>query len=190
MCLIRKLNEFMKGNLIITTSAVFNKDFTKRYALRCNIDHIGKTNNCSDCKTNRCFNCTRNKCIVCFGKNPSYAGGEKKIDNTTTRLINMAVRNGYTSIIILNLSPIIQTKNFKNTKSNDENMAVIKNVIESFTDVFCFWGADGSNFEDIDFITSMLKQKNTYSRGQTKQNQPLHVIGATSDFKINEHILF
>jgi hypothetical protein len=81
--------------------------------------------------------------LTVVGKNPSTAGIIKHTDNTFTRIIKIAIANGYSSVIFLNLSSKAETKftdGNENILHTIINKYVITTILRQGLNVYCYWG--------------------------------------------------
>lgn len=122
------------------------------------------------------------------GLNPSFIKNGKNA--TASILLDIALREGFDSIIITNLYGYI-TPNPKDLKTIDnpvgsENDMWIENMRNACTKILCIWGnhADKNRVEEI---LHLIKDK-SYMIGLTKLGQPRHVLHTKKDTPLQKYI--
>lgn len=115
------------------------------------------------------------------GLNPSVI---KKGKNSTVSILSqIALREGYDSLVITNLYGYI-TPNPKDLTNlvdpvGPENDMWIQDMINTCDKVLCIWGNNASK-ERVDKILPTIKKK-AYTIGLTKLGQPRHVLHTKKD---------
>ncbi len=115
------------------------------------------------------------------GLNPSIIKNGK--NSTVSILSQIALREGYDSLVITNLYGYI-TPNPKDLKTiedpvGSENDIWIQDMINTCDKVLCIWGNSG--LEDrINKILPLIKDK-AYTIGLTKSGQPRHILHTKKD---------
>jgi hypothetical protein len=115
------------------------------------------------------------------GLNPSFIKNGKNA--TASILLDIAMREGFDSIVITNLYGYItpDPKQLKGLSDpvGDENNIWIENMKNACSKILCIWGnnADKNRVEEI---LPLIKKK-AYTIGFTKSGQPRHVLHTKKD---------
>jgi hypothetical protein len=119
-----------------------------------------------------------------LGLNPSHIKNGK--NSTVSILMDIALREGFDSLVITNLYGYI-TPSPKDLKSiedpvGSENDIWIENMKNACSKILCIWGnnADRNRVEEI---LPTIKKK-AYMIGLTKSGQPRHVLHTKKDAKL------
>lgn len=146
----------------------------------------------SDCQKYQYFrfysiNQDAKKPLGIVGLNPSFIKNGK--NSTVSILSQIALREGYDSLIITNLYGYI-TPNPKDLKTVDdpvgpENDVWIQDMAKACDKVLCIWGNSGSEYR-IDKILPLIKNK-AYTIGLTKSGRPRHVLHTKKDVKLKKY---
>ncbi len=115
------------------------------------------------------------------GLNPSIIKNGK--NSTVSILMNIALREGFDSLVITNLYGYI-SPNPKDLKSIDdpvgsENDTWIENMKNVCSKILCIWG-NNVDKKRVDEILPSIKNK-AYTIGLTKSGQPRHVLHTKKD---------
>ena len=115
------------------------------------------------------------------GLNPSIIKNGK--NSTVSILSQIALREGYDSLIITNLYGYI-TPNPKDLKTIDDpvgpdNDVWINDMVKTCDKVLCIWG-NNPDKERVNKILPTIKKK-AYTIGLTKSGQPRHVLHTKKD---------
>ena len=115
------------------------------------------------------------------GLNPSIIKNGK--NSTVSILSQIALREGYDSLIITNLYGYI-TPNPKDLKTiedpvGSENDMWIQDMVNTCDKVLCIWG-NNADKERVNKILPTIKNK-AYTIGLTKSGQPRHVLHTKKD---------
>ena len=115
------------------------------------------------------------------GLNPSVIKNGK--NSTVSILSQIALREGYDSLIITNLYGYI-TPNPKDLKTIDDpvgpdNDVWINDMVKTCDKVLCIWG-NNPDKERVNKILPTIKKK-AYTIGLTKSGQPRHVLHTKKD---------
>lgn len=115
------------------------------------------------------------------GLNPSIIKNGK--NSTVSILSQIALREGYDSLIITNLYGYI-TPNPKDLKTiedpvGSENDLWIQDMVKTCDKVLCIWG-NNADKERVNKILPTIKNK-AYTIGLTKSGQPRHVLHTKKD---------
>ena len=115
------------------------------------------------------------------GLNPSIIKNGK--NSTVSILSQIALREGYDSLVITNLYGYI-TPNPKDLKTiedpvGSENDMWIQDMINTCDKVLCIWG-NNADKERVNKILPTIKKK-AYTIGLTKSGQPRHVLHTKKD---------
>ena len=115
------------------------------------------------------------------GLNPSIIKNGK--NSTVSILSQIALREGYDSLVITNLYGYI-TPNPKDLKTIEdpvgpENDMWIQDMVKTCDKVLCIWG-NNPDKERVNKILPTIKKK-AYTIGLTKSGQPRHVLHTKKD---------
>lgn len=115
------------------------------------------------------------------GLNPSVIKNGK--NSTVSILSQIALREGYDSLVITNLYGYI-TPNPKDLKTiedpiGSENDMWIQDMVNTCDKVLCIWG-NNADKERVNKILPTIKNK-AYTIGLTKSGQPRHVLHTKKD---------
>lgn len=118
------------------------------------------------------------------GLNPSIIKNGK--NSTVSILTQIAIREGFDSLIITNLYGYI-TPNPKDLKAikdpvGKDNDIWIKDMVNSCEKILCIWGNNASK-DRVDKVLPLIKDK-AYAIGFTKSGQPRHVLHTKKDAKL------
>lgn len=124
---------------------------------------------------------TANKPMGVLGLNPSLIKNGK--NSTVSILMDIALREGFDSIVITNLYGYI-TPSPKDLKSVDdpignENDRWIENMKNACSKILCIWGNNAEK-KRVEQILPSIKKK-AYTIGFTKSGQPRHVLHTRKD---------
>ena len=115
------------------------------------------------------------------GLNPSFIKNGKNA--TASILLDIAMREGFDSIIITNLYGYItpDPKQLKNVEDpvGAENNIWIENMKNACSKILCIWG-NSADQERIEEVLPTIKNK-AYSIGLTKSGRPRHVLHTKKD---------
>ena len=116
-----------------------------------------------------------------IGLNPSFIKNGKNA--TASILLDIAIREGFDSIVITNLYGYI-TPDPKQLKSVEdpvgtENSIWIENMKNACSKILCIWG-NNADQKRIDEVLPTIKNK-AYSIGLTKSGRPRHVLHTKKD---------
>lgn len=122
------------------------------------------------------------------GLNPSVIKNGK--NSTVSILSQIALREGYDSLIITNLYGYI-TPNPKDLKTIEdpvgpENDLWIQDMVKTCDKVLCIWGNNASN-NRIEKVLPLIKEK-AYTIGLTKSGKPRHVLHTRKDVKLKKYL--
>lgn len=119
-----------------------------------------------------------------IGLNPSFIKNGKNA--TTSILLDIAIREGFDSIIVTNLYGFI-TPDPKELKLIEdpigrENSIWIENMKNACSKILCIWG-NNPDQKRIDEVLPTIKNK-AYTIGLTKSGRPRHVLHTKKDSKL------
>lgn len=115
------------------------------------------------------------------GLNPSFIKNGKNA--TASILLDIAMREGFDSIVITNLYGYI-TPNPKDLKTiedpvGEENDTWIENMKNACSKILCIWG-NHANKDRVSQVLPKIKDK-AYTIGLTKLGEPRHVLHTKKD---------
>lgn len=115
------------------------------------------------------------------GLNPSFIKNGKNA--TASILLDIALREGFDSIIITNLYGYITPNpkdlmNIDNPVGQDNDMW-IENMKNACGKILCIWG-NNANINRVKEVLPLIKNK-AYAIGLTKSGQPRHVLHTKKD---------
>ena len=118
------------------------------------------------------------------GLNPSFIKNGKNA--TASILLDIAMREGFDSIVITNLYGYI-TPDPKELKTIQdpvgiENNTWIENMKNACSKILCIWG-NNADQEIIDQVLPKIKSK-AYTIGLTKSGRPRHVLHTKKDLPL------
>lgn len=115
------------------------------------------------------------------GLNPSLIKNGKNA--TASILLDIAMREGFDSIVITNLYGYItpSPKDLKTIEDpvGDENDTWIENMKNACSKILCIWG-NHADKDRIDKVLPKIKDK-AYTIGLTKSGKPRHVLHTKKD---------
>ena len=115
------------------------------------------------------------------GLNPSFIKNGKNA--TASILLDIAIREGFDSIVITNLYGYItpDPKQLKGLSDpvGDENNIWIENMKNACSKILCIWG-NNADKNRVREILPLIKKK-AYTIGFTKSGQPRHVLHTKKD---------
>lgn len=115
------------------------------------------------------------------GLNPSFIKNGKNA--TASILLDIAIREGFDSIVITNLYGYItpDPKQLKGLSDpvGDENNIWIENMKNACSKILCIWG-NSADKNRVQEILPLIKKK-AYTIGFTKSGQPRHVLHTKKD---------
>ena len=115
------------------------------------------------------------------GLNPSFIKNGKNA--TASILLDIAIREGFDSIVITNLYGYItpDPKQLKGLSDpvGDENNIWIENMKNACSKILCIWG-NNADKNRVQEILPLIKKK-AYTIGFTKSGQPRHVLHTKKD---------
>lgn len=83
--------------------------------------------------------------------NPSKAD-VVRVDNTFGNIINQSVENGYGSVTLVNLFPLMATEQSelrgKLDLGKEQNSEVVKREVNSINDIFIAWGTESNKYRE------------------------------------------
>lgn len=131
--------------------------------------------------------------MVIIGLNPSTAD-EILDDPTIRRCIGFARREGFGSLIMLNLFAYratnpkeLQGKNYTQLSGNAENHRIVmetcKNVVAHGGVIVCAWGTHGTLLDTNTFFLEQILDGPLYCLGKTKDGHPRHPLYVKADKK-------
>jgi hypothetical protein len=121
------------------------------------------------------------------GLNPSIIKNDK--NSTVSILSQIALREGYDSLIITNLCGYI-TPNPKDLKTIEDpvgsgNDMWIVEMVKSCDKILCIWGNNASE-DRINKVLPLIKDR-AYTIGLTKSGRPRHVLHTKKDVKLKKY---
>jgi len=127
------------------------------------------------------------KLLGVVGLNPSVVSEEGK-NHTVTRLLELAIKEGYGGICVTNLYAYItpHPKNLKETQNpvGDTNDEWIQKMAQDCDKVLCIWG-NFANEDRRSKVLSYIKDK-AYAIDFTKSGNPRHILHHTSNIQIKK----
>ena len=124
---------------------------------------------------------TAHKPMGVVGLNPSFIKNGKNA--TASILLDIAMREGFDSIVITNLYGYItpDPKQLKGLSDpvGDENNIWIENMKNACSKILCIWG-NSADKNRVQEILPLIKKK-AYTIGFTKSGQPRHVLHTKKD---------
>lgn len=115
------------------------------------------------------------------GLNPSFIKNGKNA--TASILLDIAIREGFDSVVITNLYGFItpDPKQLKGLSDpvGDENNIWIENMKNACSKILCIWG-NNADKNRVQEILPLIKKK-AYTIGFTKSGQPRHVLHTKKD---------
>lgn len=141
----------------------------------------------------RCWDWER-PTIAFIGLNPSTADGSK-LDNTTTKCVKWAKRDGFGQYIMLNLFGLVSTnpaglKTATDPNGPDNNAWITKTLAEVKAVVFC-WGATSHKLTKPRIELIEMLARDAYQRplcpGLTKGGFPKHPCYLANDTRLIEY---
>jgi hypothetical protein len=146
----------------------------------------------SDCEKHQYFrlypiNEEAKKPLGILGLNPSFIKNGK--NSTVSILSQIALREGYDSLIITNLYGYI-TPNPKYLKTVEDpvgpgNDMWIVEMVKSCDKILCIWGNNATN-DRIERVLPLIKEK-AYMIGLTKSGKPRHVLHTRKDAELKKY---
>lgn len=119
-----------------------------------------------------------------LGLNPSHIKNGK--NSTVSILMDIALREGFDSVVITNLYGHI-TPNPKELKTvqdpiGPENDIWIENMKNACKKILCIWGNNAEKKRAEEILPTIKKK--AYTIGLTKSGQPRHVLHTKKDAKL------
>lgn len=115
------------------------------------------------------------------GLNPSFIKNGK--NQTASILLDIAMREGFDSIVITNLygyiTPDPKELNTIDDPIGKENNVWIENMKNACSKILCIWG-NNPDQKRIDEVLPVIKNK-AYTIGLTKSGRPRHVLHTRKD---------